>query len=304
MQKTLIYIDVRTKAQIRATGSNATTADYPVIERGQWQVLCIQFVDRIVDVSGTVNLRPAAFNVGTSFVLIGDNNFDDTDTVMFKSYQSTIPFNTTDPTTNRMNIEGDWVGGEFKDGDWIEGTNYTADISKGQLSIRINADTQKFADAIANKARMSSGLYINIKQYISGIDNPSTLAWFNFIASNTLRDTSSAMENVPEGASMVPFIDSALRNPIEVQFAGDDLDWHTEQQETDIYYRFRIANTSTQWSNAIYMTEGPQGIPGEAGYTPVRGVDFWTAEDMQTIYAYIDSNVDAKIKAELINGEW
>ena len=34
---------------------------------------------------------------------------------------------------------------------------------------------------------------------------------------------------------------------------------------------------------------GPAGAPGEAGYTPVRGTDYWTTEDQDNIKAYIDN---------------
>lgn len=34
---------------------------------------------------------------------------------------------------------------------------------------------------------------------------------------------------------------------------------------------------------------GPAGAPGEAGYTPVRGTDYWTTEDQNDIKAYIDN---------------
>jgi hypothetical protein len=257
MQKTLIYIDVRSKSQVRATGSWATTADYPTLERGQWQVLCVQFVDRVVDTSGVVTLVPADMSLAASYLLVGDNNFEDEDGLMFKSMQSTVPFNSTDPETNRFNIDGDWVSGEFKDGDWVtvEGAT-TADLAKGQLSVRINTDTEKFNSVLNGKERVQSGLYINIKQVLPGLETPCTVAWFKFVAVNTLRDYTGALEEVPAGISVIPFIDSALRNPMEVQFAGEDLNWHTEQRPDDVYWRFRLANTSTQWSTVIKLPAG------------------------------------------------
>lgn len=36
--------------------------------------------------------------------------------------------------------------------------------------------------------------------------------------------------------------------------------------------------------------DGEQGLPGENGYTPVRGVDYWTEEDVKEIKSYIDEN--------------
>ena len=296
MQKTLIYIDIRTKSQVRVTGSTANIADYAVIERGQWQVLCVQFVDRIVDTSGVSTLIPVNFDSGSSFLLVGDNNFNDEDSLMFKSYQSTIPFDNTNPESNRFNIEGDWIGGEFVNGEWVETTNYTADLSKGQMSIRVNADTQKFIDALGNKERLNTGLYINIKQYITGIDNPSTIAWFKFVASNTIRDWSDATENIPEGTVITPFIDSYLRNPIEIEFSVDGNVWHKEQTSDDNYYHFRIANTSTQWSDKVYMVKGPQGKPGTNGTTPVKGIDYYTESDKQELLTELE-NI-------LLSGTW
>ena len=257
MQKTLIYIDTRTKSQVRITGTAANTSDYVTIERGQWQILCVQFVERLVDSAGIVTIIPATFNTGSSFLLVGDNDFSDDNSLMFKSYQSSVPFDTANPETNRFNIEGDWIGGELVDGEWVENDSATADITKGQMSIRINADTQKFIEALGTKERVTNNLYINIKQYISGIDNPSTIAWFKFIATNTVRDWNEATEQVPEGTSIVPFVNSALANPIKLQFSVDGTSWHDVQNVgVDTYYRFRIANVSTNWSSAVQIVNG------------------------------------------------
>lgn len=59
------------------------------------------------------------------------------------------------------------------------------------------------------------------------------------------------------------------------------------------------------WTNADGLENpvtvnirGPQGIgeQGDPGYTPVRGTDYWTAEDIASIEAYIDDKI--------LNGEW
>ena len=48
MQKTHILIDLNTKSQISATGEYTTRSDeYIAIERGQWQIICFEFVNRI-----------------------------------------------------------------------------------------------------------------------------------------------------------------------------------------------------------------------------------------------------------------
>ena len=39
------------------------------------------------------------------------------------------------------------------------------------------------------------------------------------------------------------------------------------------------------------IPKGVQGERGEDGYTPVRGIDYWTAEDIATIQQYIDNQL-------------
>ena len=39
------------------------------------------------------------------------------------------------------------------------------------------------------------------------------------------------------------------------------------------------------------IPKGVQGERGEDGYTPVRGTDYWTAEDIATIQQYIDNQL-------------
>ena len=41
---------------------------------------------------------------------------------------------------------------------------------------------------------------------------------------------------------------------------------------------------------------GTQGPAGEDGYTPVRGIDYWTAEDIAEIKSYVDEAI--------LGGEW
>ena len=39
------------------------------------------------------------------------------------------------------------------------------------------------------------------------------------------------------------------------------------------------------------IPKGVQGQNGRDGYTPVRGIDYWTAEDIATIQQYIDNQL-------------
>ena len=52
------------------------------------------------------------------------------------------------------------------------------------------------------------------------------------------------------------------------------------------------SDTSGDWSEPV----GFQGPAGKDGYTPVRGTDYWTEEDISTIKSYVEESI--------INGEW
>lgn len=318
MQKTLIYIDISTGSQVKASGAWATAADYVKLTRGQWHILCIQFVVREVTTSGTVRLRPSSlFDEGTtSLLLVGDDNFRDEDNLMLKSYMSTVPFDPADPTSNRFYIEGDWIGGEFvtnEDGtsNFVPGAPSIANPFKGQCSVRINTDTVKFAEVLGNRAQYTQGLYINIKGYTAGLTNPNNIAAINFTAVNTIRDWSEATEEVPEGSALIPFIDSYLRNKIELEYLHPTDDgvggWEPVFTLSATHYRFRIANTSTQWSDAIPIIQGgqgPQGPQGEPGTL--------TEEDKAALLTEVETHIEevtlpelkTYVQEELANGSW
>ena len=42
--------------------------------------------------------------------------------------------------------------------------------------------------------------------------------------------------------------------------------------------------------------KGDKGDPGEQGATPVRGTDYWTAEDISTIEAYCQEYIDTNVR--------
>lgn len=44
-------------------------------------------------------------------------------------------------------------------------------------------------------------------------------------------------------------------------------------------------------SKGDYIYNKPKVMDGEDGYTPVRGVDYWTEEDKQEIKSYVDNTV-------------
>lgn len=41
----------------------------------------------------------------------------------------------------------------------------------------------------------------------------------------------------------------------------------------------------------IHTLQGVKGDPGNPGYTPVKGTDYWTSEDISEIQSYIDNQI-------------
>ena len=241
MQKTHIYIDVNTASQIDEAGNFIkAVSDMPVIERGQWQILCFQFVHRAVDELGVISLTNADM-AGNSYILVADNNFNDDDSLMFKSYQNATAFNESDPLSNRFNLDGDWIDGS------------TADLSKGQMSIRVNADTAKFVNVLNGRESVSTGMYLSLKQYTSEVSNPSSVMRIRFVAKNTIRDWDDAEENPPTGQQTIAWFNSYFANPMEFEFSVDGTEWHATQTADDNYYRQRIAHIGSAWSSAVKL---------------------------------------------------
>lgn len=247
MQKTSIYIDISTRSQITEWGAPVDrSAMFPAIERGQWQVMCYTFVTRTESLDGTV-LTPVELDNNAAYVLVADDNFDDDDNLMLKSYQSVVPFDESDPTSNMFNIEGDWIDGG------------TADMSLGQLSVRVNSDTVKFASVLGDSEVKSSGLYQCIKQFLPGISNPSTISWIKFKAVNTVRDWSSAQAIPPAGVDYIAYINAYMKNMLEYQYSSDGVDWHdTLTPATDLFFQMRISGISADWSPNQTI---PYGLP-------------------------------------------
>ena len=67
------------------------------------------------------------------------------------------------------------------------------------------------------------------------------------------------------------YVDTGIYSVGDAPYIGDNGNWYVGQTDTGV------------------AATGPQGIQGEtgptgaAGYTPVRGTDYWTAEDQQAI---------------------
>lgn len=49
--------------------------------------------------------------------------------------------------------------------------------------------------------------------------------------------------------------------------------------------------TETEWLESLKGEPGKDGAPGADGYTPVKGTDYWTSEDITEIQSYIDTQI-------------
>jgi hypothetical protein len=162
------------------------------------------------------------------------------------------------------------------------------------MSIRINSDTTKFVEVLGNKVSLNSGLYINVKQYIAGLANPSSIAWIPFVAKNTIRDWGNAQETPPSGEQVVSIVNSYFSAPMLYEFSDDGVSWHSSQSATDIYYRQRFDIGGTAWGGAVRLVDGRPGEDGKnAPLVLVQySVDGATWNDSQENAEYIRFSTD------------
>ena len=125
----------------------------------------------------------------------------------------------------------------------------------------------------------------------------------NFSVRNRLTSAGDPTEIETEyftEAQVRAFVTGLLRNPLEFEFSADGVsNWHTEQTSDDRFYRQRISNINAEWSEAVMMAlggKGEDGVDGQDGHTPEKGVDYWTEDDKAEIKNYVDEAI--------LNGEW
>ena len=59
----------------------------------------------------------------------------------------------------------------------------------------------------------------------------------------------------------------------------------------DIALAHGFVGTEAEWLESLKGEPGKDGAPGADGHTPVKGTDYWTAEDKAEIQSYIDSQI-------------
>lgn len=249
MRKTLINIDINTRNQITATGEFVNRiSDYVQIERGVWQILCFQFYDRQVTEEGAISLVPYALESGGGLVLSGDSDFDDDNDLMFKAISNNTAFNPALPeTSNCFNIEGDWIDGG------------TADVSQGQLSVRILTHTQKFRQALGDTTLYVRNCYVSLKQIVPNSATFTALAFIPFTAYNTVNGSNGAdYYDIPDDSAgfIQSYLDYALRNnQLEFRYrepvSGGGWSITNSAGVNSEEMQMRITNLGQAWSDWI-----------------------------------------------------
>ena len=59
----------------------------------------------------------------------------------------------------------------------------------------------------------------------------------------------------------------------------------------DIAVAHGFVGTEAEWLESLKGEPGKDGAPGADGYTPVKGTDYWTANDIAEIHSYIDNQI-------------
>lgn len=73
---------------------------------------------------------------------------------------------------------------------------------------------------------------------------------------------------------------------VEVEQAGPQ--GKTGLSAYDIYVKNGGILTETEWLASL---KGETGLSGQDGYTPIKGTDYWTADDKKEIENYIDNQL-------------
>jgi hypothetical protein len=84
--------------------------------------------------------------------------------------------------------------------------------------------------------------------------------------------------------------------PLLIRYSADGINWYgnPENASPTNFIMFSTDGGGT-WTKSMKL-KGDTGEKGTPGYTPERGVDYWTDEDKETIKAYVDEAI--------LNGEW
>ena len=278
MQEIKIYVSAAESVGVIRDSANAKNANAPALVRGIKTLLKLRLfaepnsmepypLEQLADVVSWQFVMDADFDSDTAYKIVADNE----------------------------NITANSVTAD------IDGTN----TSFTEISIPlIDTNTVELDDWL-NTAKSKNGLTAELVGYDKNGAAIFVLQLENFSVRNRLTsagEPTAIKEEYLNASQVRALIAGDFLNPLEYQFSTDgETDWHGMQTTTDRYLRQRIANLNSEWSSAIQLVPGNPGAPG---YTPERGVDYWTEADVVAIENYIDRQIGplADLLDE-INGE-
>jgi hypothetical protein len=272
-----LKIDAATGRQINAYGAVAREVDYFRLLFDETVILCCEFYD--IDWStGAAVLTAHPIYEDMTLAAFGDCDFNPETAFMFLTEQN------IDPELNHINSAGDWIG------------NATANRTLGQLSLRINTNTDRFAAALT-AAKSSTKYYFIVTGVPAGETEKSVLAYFRFKAENRPSSSAGAPSSAdPEYLNAQQTV-ALLKAAPEIEFSIDGATaWHdTQDVNADHYYRER--RLEGEWSDPIEIPFPPAPALEPDTFTNadlVDGVLTITHTDGDVIYPYIIIDGDGK----------
>lgn len=232
-----VKINAATGKQIDEKGSVIREAEFFRLLFDETVIICAEMVDVVIS-DGEVVMSEHPVPDSMILAAFGDSDFDPETAFMFLTEQN------IDPELNRVNAVGDWIGNE------------TADRSKGQLSFRINTNTDRFPIAL----QASKKFYFLITGIPAGETEKSVLAYFPFKAEN--RPSSSS--GIPVEAQ--PNYLTAQQTQGLLEGKQDALDFTPENIDNKVT-SITVNSTDTQYptAKAVFAAIDSIEIPEEGG---------------------------------------
>lgn len=178
-------------------------------------------------------------------------------------------------------------------GDWVIDGNDTGVKAQGPAGAQ--GDAAGFGVPVINVTTGAAGTAASGTIDASG-DNTAKVFTINL----TIPEGKQGLqgEQGPQGAPMD--IDATGLSSDLSQYDTEAKGFAFLATDTGMVY-IKASDTEGDWSDPVGFQgpagkDGKDGVDGKDGYTPVRGTDYWTEEDIATIKGYVDEAI--------LNGAW
>lgn len=107
---------------------------------------------------------------------------------------------------------------------------------------------------------------------------------------NALGSLSEEIENIPDGKDGVG-IQSVEQTTTSTEDGGTNIVTVTKTDGTSSTFEVHNGSRGSAGPAGADGKDGAKGPAGADGYTPVRGTDYWTADDIAAIQSYVDEAI-------------